>query len=126
MPTLAELAAKTKTATELWLRVGRPSGATATYPMWFVHDGERLYALSAESSSEVWDLKATPEVEVAIGSAESADRLKMRADIMTDPNWVPMMIDMLKKKYETTQQERMAKTAEAAKSGHIIIKLKPV
>ncbi len=126
MPSLAELASKTKSAEELWLRVRRPSGAIATYPLWFVHDGERLYVLSAESSSEVWDLKATPEAEVAIGSAESADRLKMRGDIMADPNWVPMMIDMLKKKYEATHQERMAKTAEAAKSGHIIIKLKPV
>ncbi|MBM4406550.1 MAG: hypothetical protein FJ039_10300 [Chloroflexi bacterium] len=126
MPTLAELAAKTKTAEELWLKVRRSSGATATYPLWFVHDGERLYILSAESSSEVWDLKATPEVDVAIGSAESADRLKMRADIMTDPNWVPMMIDLLKKKYETKHHERMAKTAESSKGGHVIVKLKPV
>ncbi len=38
-----------------------------------------------------------------------------------------MIIDMLKKKkYEATHHERMAKTAEAAKSRHIIIKLKPV
>ena len=125
MPTLAELASKTAVADELWLRVKRSNGTLATYPLWFVHDGERLYILTAESSSEIWDVKTHPEVEVAIGSADSHDRLKMRADIMTDPAWVPQMIDMLKKKYEAKHGERMAKTTESAKSGHVIIKLKP-
>jgi hypothetical protein len=45
---------------------------------------------------------------------------------MTDPSWVPMMIDMLQKKYGEEHGERMGQTIEASSSGHVIIKLKPV
>ncbi len=125
MTTLSELANTTKTTQELWLTTQRPGNATATFPLWFVHDGERLYVLSAESSSEVWDVKRSPSVHVAIGAADSTDRLAMTADVMDDPSWVPMMLGMLQEKYGEIDAERMARTAEAAKGGHVIIKLKP-
>ena len=125
MTTLSELAEKTNTTRELWLTTRRPGNGAATFPLWFIHDGERLYVLSAESSSEVWDVKSNPSVEVAIGAVDSADRLAMTADIMDDPSWVPMMLGMLEKKYGEGDAERMARTAEAAKGGHVIIKLKP-
>ena len=126
MPTLAELASKTKVTDELWLTTQHPGGQSATYPMWFVHDGERLYTLNSESASEVWDIKKDPKVEVAIGAPHSRDRLKATGEIMTDPKWVPMMVDMLQKKYGEKHKDRMARVAEAVKGGHIIIKLKPV
>ncbi len=126
MPTLDELAAKIKAAEELWLKTSRPDGTTAAFPLWFVHDGQRLYFLTAESSSEVWHVKRSPVVEVAIGAPDGPDRLKMQADVMAEPNWVPMMIDLLQKKYGVTHRERMERTAQAAKSGHVIVKLKPV
>ena len=124
MPTLTDLAEKAKVAEELWMTTRRASG-TATFPLWFVHDGERLYILSAESSSEVWDVKANPEVTVAIGGVDSGDSLEMTGEIMTEPSWVPMMIDLLEKKYGTSHGERMKLTAGASKGGHVIIKLKP-
>ena len=123
MPTLTELAGKTKTAQELWMTTRRSSGDEATFPLWFVHDGERLYVLAAESSSEVGAVQDDDEVSVAIGEAGSPDRLEMTAEVMTDHNWVPMMIELLQKKYNG---ERMERTAEAAKSGPVIIKLKPL
>jgi general stress protein 26 len=125
MTALSELADKMNTTQELWLTTQRPGNGVATFPLWFIHDGERLYVLSAESSSEVWDVKSNPSVEVAIGDVDSTDRLAMTADIMDDPNWVPMMLGMLEKKYGDGDAERMARTAEAAKGGHVIIKLKP-
>lgn len=125
MATLAELGEKTKVAEELFMTTRRPGGAKATFPLWFVHDGARLYVLAAESSSEVWDVKRDPVVEVAIGSADSKDRLAMQADVMPDPAWVPQMIDLLQKKYGSKQKERMERTAAAAKGGHVVIKLKP-
>ena len=125
MTTLTELADKTKTTHELWLTTQRPSNTTATFPLWFIHDGERLYVLSADSSSEVWDVKRSPDVDVAIGAADSTDRLAMTADIMDDPSWVPMMLGMLQEKYGDVDAERMARTVEAATGGHVIIKLKP-
>ena len=125
MPTLADLAHITKTAEEIWLTTHRPANTTAAYPLWFVHDGERLYILSAESSSEVWDVKRNPAVDVAVGAAAGPDRIAMTADIMTDPAWVPQMLDMLRKKYGAAHPERMARTAAAAAAGHVIIKLKP-
>ena len=125
MPTLAELAEKTKVAEELWMTTARAGGATAAFPLWFIHDGERLYILAAESGTEVWDVKANPRVRVAIGSAGSQDALNMTAEVMTDPSWVPMMLDMLRKKYGTQHKERLERTAEAARGGHFIIKLKP-
>ena len=123
MPTLTDLAEKAKIPEELWMTTQR-AGGTATFPLWFVHDGERLYILSAESSSEVWDVKANSDVAVAIGGIESGDSLEMTGEVMTDPNWVPMMIELLEKKYGTAHVERMKRTVEAAKSGHVIIKLK--
>ncbi len=126
MPTLDQLAEKTKVAEELWMTTSRPKGTSATYPLWFVLDGQRLYILSAESSSEVWDVKREAKVEVAIGAPTSSDRLAMQADIMTEESWVPMMIDLLQKKYGATHGERMQRTTEAAKGGHVIIKLKPL
>ncbi len=126
MPTLSELAEKTKVAQELWMTTRGSTGSPASYPLWFIHDGERLYILSAGSSSEVWDLKEDPNVEVAVGSPDSEDRLSATAEIMTDPSWVPMMIDMLRKKYGEEHGERMGQTIEASSSGHVIIKLKPV
>lgn len=125
MPTLADLAHKTSTAEEIWLTVHRPGNMAATYPLWFVHDGERLYILSAESSSEVWDIKRNPAVDVAVGAAAGPDRIAMTADIMTDPAWVPQMLGMLRKKYSAAHAERMERTTSAAAAGHIIIKLKP-
>ena len=115
MTTLRELADKAKTARELWLTTRRPGSGAATFPLWFIHDGERLYVLSAESSSEVRDVKRDPSVEVAIGTADSADRLAMTADVMDDPSWVPMLLGTLEKKYGGGDAERMARTAEAAK-----------
>ena len=125
MPTLADLAHKTKTAEEIWLTTHRPGNTTATYPLWFVHDGERLYILSAESSTELWDVRRNPAVDVAVGAAASPDRIAMTADVMTDPAWVPQMLDMLRKKYGATHAERMERTTTAAATGHVIIKLKP-
>ena len=126
MPTLAELAEKTKVAEELWMTTRRSDGSTASFPLWFVHDGDRLYILSAESSSEVWDVKGNPNVEIAIGGKDSGDKLKTTGEIMTDPSWVPMMVEMLQKKYAALHAERMGRVAEVASSGHVIIKLKPV
>ena len=125
MATLAELGEKTKVTEELWMTTHRPDGSTASFPLWFIHDGERLYMLSAESSTEVWDLKSNPKVEVAIGSKDSQDRLTATAELMTDPSWVPMMMDLIQKKYGEKHTERLERTAEAAKGGHLIIKLKP-
>lgn len=126
MPSLDKLASKTKVADELWLTTRRAGGVTATYPLWFVHDGQRLYILSAESSSEVWDVRGNPRVEVTIGAPDSSDRLAMHADVMAEASWVPMMVDLLQKKYGARCQERMARIADVAKTGHVIIKLKPV
>ena len=125
MPTLAELTHKTKVAEEIWLTVHRPGNITATYPVWFVHDGERLYILSAESASEVWDVKRNPAVDIAVGAAAGPDRIAMTADVMTDPAWVPQMLGMLRNKYGAAHPERRERTAAAAAGGHVIIKLKP-
>ena len=84
------------------------------------------YEAAAESSSEVWDVKRDPKVDVAIGAPGSPDRLAMQADVMPDPAWVPQMVDLLKKKYGAKHADRMARTAESAKGGHVVIKLKPV
>ena len=125
MPTLDDLKTKAAAADELFMTTKRTTGQ-ATYPLWFVHDGQRLYILSAESSSEVWDVKRDPKVDVAIGAPGSPDRLAMQADVMPDPAWVPQMVDLLKKKYGAKHADRMARTAESAKGGHVVIKLKPV
>ncbi len=125
MTTLAQYASRTKTAEELWMTTHRPDGSTASFPLWFIHDGDRLYILSAESSTEVWDVKRDPNVDVAIGTRDSDARLAATADVMTDPAWVPQMLDMLQKKYGAAHKERMERTAAAAKGGHVIIKLKP-
>ena len=69
MATLAELAEKTKVTDELWMTTHRPDGSTASFPLWFIHDGERLYFLSAESSTEVWDLKSNPKVDWLLRSS---------------------------------------------------------
>ena len=92
MPTLAELADKTRSAAELYMTTQRPAGRTATFPLWFVHDGERLYALTADSSSEVWDVRASNRVMVAIGAPDSEDRLPMQADVMEGDEWVSQMV----------------------------------
>ena len=126
MPTLAELADRTESAVELFMTTQRPAGQTATYPLWFVHDGERLYALAADSSTEVWDVRASGRVLVAIGTPDSEDRLAMQADVMQGDDWVGQMIPMLEAKYGSDHAERMTHTAAAAKAGgHVIIKFKP-
>ena len=125
MPTLEQLEGTTKVAQELWMTTRRPEGSSASYPLWFVHDGQRLYVLAAESSNEVSDVKQDPRVDVAIGAIDSQDRLAMIADVMEEESWVPMMIDMLGKKYSGAHAERMGRTSQAAQSGHVIIKLKP-
>ena len=127
MPTLAELADKTQSAAELFMTTQRPAGRTATFPLWFVHDGERLYALTADSSSEVWDVRASNRVMVAIGAPDSEDRLPMQADVMEGDEWVSQMVPLLEKKYGSGHAERMARTAAAANAGgHVIIKFKPL
>ena len=125
MPTLDELKDKTAVAEELFLTTRRATGR-ATYPSWFVHDGQRLYMLAAESAAEVWDIRRDPTVDVAIGAPDTPDHLAMQADIMTEASWVPQMIDLLQRKYGTEYAERMQRTADSARSGHIIIKLKPL
>ncbi|MCI0769732.1 MAG: hypothetical protein J4N83_05605 [Chloroflexi bacterium] len=125
MPTLEQLEEQTKVAEELWMTTRRPDGGSASYPLWFVLDGQRLYILAAESSSEVSDVKQDSRVDVAIGAVDSPDRLAMIADVMEEESWVPMMIDLLQKKYAGAHAERMDRTSQAAQSGHVIIKLKP-
>ncbi len=127
MPTLAELADRTQSSAELFMTTQRPAGRTATFPLWFVHDGERLYALTADSSSEVWDVRASNRVMVAIGAPDSEDRLPMQADVMEGDEWVSQMVPLLEKKYAADHAERMARTAAAANAGgHVIIKFKPL
>ena len=127
MSTLAELADRTQSAAELFMTTQRPAGQTATFPLWFVHDGERLYSLAADSSSEVWDVRASNRVMVAIGAPDSEDRLPMQADVMEGDEWVSQMVPLLEKKYGADNAERMARTAAAANAGgHVIIKFKPV
>ncbi len=125
MPTLDQLVDKTQVAEELWMTTRRPDGGSASYPLWFVHDGQRLYILTARSSSEVWDVKRDSRVDVAIGAPDGSDRLAMIADVMEEESWVPMMMDLLRKKYGAAHAERLEQTAQAAQSGHVIIKLKP-
>ena len=126
MTTLADLAKKTKVTEEIWMTTRRKDGSRASIPNWFVHDGDRLYILSSESSTEIWDVKADPNVHVAIGTPDSDDQLDATGEIMTDPSWIPMMVEMLQKKYGARYKERVGRIAEVASAGHVIIKLKPV
>ena len=126
MSNLSVLIESAPAVTELFMTTQRSAGETATYPLWFVHDGDRLYALSAASSSEVWDVRTSSQVLVAIGAPDSDQRLIMQADIMDGEEWVGQMIPLLSRKYGSEHSSRMACTAEAAEAGgHVIIKFKP-
>ncbi|MCL0101567.1 hypothetical protein M1O29_00565 [Dehalococcoidia bacterium] len=126
MSTLDDLAEKTKSAEKVWLTMSCTDGTTSSSSSWFIHDGDRLYILSPESSAEVSTIQVNSAVRVAIGSETSPDRLEMTGEIMSDPAWIPMMLEMLQHKYGDRFPKELSTVTSSAKEGHVIIKLKPV
>lgn len=124
MSTLADLADKTGFAEDLWMTTFHADGSRSSSSSWFIHDGDRLYILSPKSSVETSTIQVNPVVRVAIGLEASPDQLEMTGEIMTDPSWIPMMLEMLQQKYGERFPDRLSLLSSAAKEGHVIIKLK--
>jgi deazaflavin-dependent oxidoreductase (nitroreductase family) len=63
-----------RTAAEIELTVtGRRSGRDISNPVWFVHEGDKLYLLPVGGADSDWyrNVQKTPTIRVAAGGAEA-------------------------------------------------------
>jgi len=76
---------------------GRTSGRKISQPVWFVHEGDRLYLLPVKGSDSHWykNITRTPTMTVAAGGT------KLTADPkrITDANTVKQVADKFRVKY---------------------------
>jgi deazaflavin-dependent oxidoreductase (nitroreductase family) len=92
--------------------IGRKSGRRLPRPVWFVHDGRKLYLLPVQGSQTQWfkNVLANPAIRLkADGAAVSA-----RAEPTTDPEKVHAVVEKFRHKYGNADVKRYYSNFDAA------------
>lgn len=76
---------------------GRKSGRDISNPVWFVCEDDKLYLLPVTGSDTQWyqNVLKNPKVTVRTSGAE----LELRAQAITDPKGVSLVIEKFRAKY---------------------------
>lgn len=92
---------------EMELRItvkGRHTGKTYTTPVWFVHDGEKIFLLPVNGSDTNWykNILADPNMTLTVGGKS----INVKAKPTNEKDRVKETIDMFKAKYGADQIKR--------------------
>jgi len=94
----AEFLKKLSLVKELEITVtGRKSGRRISTPVWFVHEGQKLYLIPVKGTDSNWykNVLAEPTMEVSTGE----QRLKVMAHPISDSREVAEVVQKLRLKY---------------------------
>jgi deazaflavin-dependent oxidoreductase (nitroreductase family) len=87
--------------------IGRKSGHTISFPVWFVSDDEKLYLLPARGSDTQWykNVLKKPSIRIDARGAEA----KLKVVPVTDAKQVKSVIKMFRAKYGASGIELYSK-----------------
>ncbi len=76
---------------------GRKSGRAISNPIWFVHEGDKIYLLPVKGSDTQWyqNVLKNPKMRISVHGASQ----EFQAVPITDPAQVAAMVDRFRKKH---------------------------
>jgi deazaflavin-dependent oxidoreductase (nitroreductase family) len=91
---------------------GRKSGRTISQPVWFVHEGDRLYLLPVKGSESHWykNIMRTPSMTLAAGST----KLTAEPRRITDAGGVREVAEKFRTKYGAQDVKKYYSKFDAA------------
>jgi deazaflavin-dependent oxidoreductase (nitroreductase family) len=93
------------TANEIDLTVrGRKSGQEISRPVWFVHEGDKLYLLPVQGSDTSWyrNVLKNPTVKISAQGQELSGNVKT----ITDDNKVKEIVEKFRSKYGNSDVQK--------------------
>jgi deazaflavin-dependent oxidoreductase (nitroreductase family) len=96
--TVPEFQKKLALAREMEITVtGRKSGRSISTPVWFVHEGQKLYLIPIKGTDSNWykNVLAEPTMQISTGE----EKLTVRANPIFDSRKVAEVVQKLRVKY---------------------------
>src|SRR5581483_4501590 len=111
--TFTEFAEALKNTDEIEITVtGRKSGRKISNPVWFVHEGEKLYLLPVKGSDSDWfkNILKAPTMRLSAGGKEWSAEVQP----VTDKAHVHDIVEKFRKKYGSDQVKKYYSKFDAA------------
>jgi deazaflavin-dependent oxidoreductase (nitroreductase family) len=91
---------------------GRKSGRHISTPVWFVHEGQKLYLIPVKGTDSNWykNVLSQPTMQVSTGE----QKLTVRANPISDSNKVAEVVQKLRLKYGAGEVKRYYSKLDAA------------
>jgi len=91
---------------------GRKSGRRISTPVWFVHEGDKLYLVPVQGSDSNWykNVVAKPTVEIAA----KGRKVTVTAKPISNPSKVNEAVEKLRSKYGAGEVEKYYSKLDAA------------
>jgi len=91
---------------------GRKSGRRISTPVWFVHEGGKLYLVPVQGSDSNWykNVVATPAMEIAA----KGRKVTVTAKPISNPSKVNEVVEKLRSKYGAEEVEKYYSKLDAA------------
>jgi len=91
---------------------GRKSGRRISTPVWFVHEGGKLYLVPVQGSDSNWykNVVAKPTIEIAA----KGRKIIVKANPISNPSKVNEVVEKLRSKYGAGEVEKYYSKLEAA------------
>lgn len=108
----------------------RPDGRPHVAPVWYMWDGEYLYFETESSSVKARNLKAKPDLAVAVDTTEGGLRLKYvilegQADLIEDPVEVKKITGSIFHRYVGREGLEAPSIREMLAAADLVVALKP-
>jgi len=91
---------------------GRKSGQSISTPVWFVHEGGKLYLLPVKGSDSDWYKNVTAKPEMQISAKRR--KVTVKANPLSDPDKVEEVVEKFRSKYGAGEIRRYYSKLDAA------------
>jgi deazaflavin-dependent oxidoreductase (nitroreductase family) len=91
---------------------GRKSRRSISTPVWFVHEGQKLYLVPVKGTESNWykNVLAEPTMQISIGGR----KVTVKANLISDPRKVAEVVEKLRSKYGAGEVKRYYSKLDAA------------
>ena len=91
---------------------GRKSRRSISTPVWFVHEGQKLYLVPVKGTESNWykNVLAEPTMQIATGGR----KVTVKANPISDPRKVAEVVEKLRSKYGAEEVKRYYSKLDAA------------
>jgi len=91
---------------------GRKSGRSISTPVWFIHEGQKLYLIPVKGTNSNWYKNVLTEPTMQISAEER--RVTVKANPISDPGRVTEVINKLRSKYGPEEVKKYYSKLDAA------------